>query len=221
MFLLHLLTLTILFNLDSPGTHHVWHKHAKHTNNFFIPNSLYKTYGFKADAKLAAVRVARLERHSSLSHQKKRLKRLKVSNDVIWCNDIFMRRHSFEALGRWQYLVHQPAAWDLQWNESMNASNGFKFVSMSGIKLSMNCDEWTALTSTIPVSISMQLGTQITHKSKTCFETSHLYHLALAASKRLRSALEVVKKLQELLHDLFFVIVFFSSLSFYRGLWLQ
>ena len=29
---------------------------------------------------------------------------------------------------------------------------------------------------------------------------------------------EVVKKLQELLHDLFFVIVFFSSLSFYRGL---
>ena len=32
---------------------------------------------------------------------------------------------------------------------------------------------------------------------------------------------EVVKKLQELLHDLFFVIVFFSSLSFYRGLWLQ
>ena len=29
------------------------------------------------------------------------------------------------------------------------------------------------------------------------------------------------KKLQELLHDLFFVIVFFSSLSFYRGLWLQ
>ena len=32
---------------------------------------------------------------------------------------------------------------------------------------------------------------------------------------------EVVKKLQELLHDLFFVIVFFSSLSFYRELWLQ
>ena len=29
---------------------------------------------------------------------------------------------------------------------------------------------------------------------------------------------EVVKKLQELLNDLFFVIVFFSSLSFYRGL---
>ena len=29
---------------------------------------------------------------------------------------------------------------------------------------------------------------------------------------------EVLKKLQELLHDLFFVIVFFSSLSFYRGL---
>ena len=29
---------------------------------------------------------------------------------------------------------------------------------------------------------------------------------------------EVVKKLQELLHDLFFVIVSFSSLSFYRGL---
>ena len=35
------------------------------------------------------------------------------------------------------------------------------------------------------------------------------------------TANEVVKKLQELLHDLFFVIVFFSSLSFYRGLWLQ
>ena len=36
-----------------------------------------------------------------------------------------------------------------------------------------------------------------------------------------QTPLEVVKKLQELLHDLFFVIVFFSSLSFYRGLWLQ
>ena len=100
-----------------------------------------------------------------------------------------MRLHGFEALGRWQYLVHQPAAWDLQWNEPMNASNGFKSVSMSGIKLSMNCDEWTTLTSTIPVSISMQLGTQITHKLKIVFATSHLYHLALAASKRLPSAL--------------------------------
>ena len=32
---------------------------------------------------------------------------------------------------------------------------------------------------------------------------------------------EVVKKLQELLHDLFLLSFFCSSLSFYRGLWLQ
>jgi len=39
-----------------------------------------------------------------------------------------------------------------------------------------------------------------------------------ANTSRVVSTCEVVKKLQELLHDLFFVIVFFSSLSFYRGL---